>query len=140
MLCLFLGTKMLTFVLKVLKALPANFWYILGCFLGVSSITTPIALAYLVANSGSIIYKAGNTEINLKGKEINNSVDELLLRLQALESANNELLAAAKNKIPQGDNEGLSAQIEKVEGAIAQSTSIAEDLSDKQTELNTLLQ
>jgi len=93
-----------------------------------------MAIAYIVGQSSSIDITARGTEINLKGKEINDSVDELLLRLQTLETANNELLAAAKNK------KGLSAQVIKVEGAIAESTVVAEDLSVKQAELKTLLE
>jgi F420-0:gamma-glutamyl ligase-like protein len=123
----------LPFILDTLAKAKSIIWIILAVSLGITIVSTPMAIAYIVGQSSSIDITARGTEINLKGKEINDSVDELLLRLQALESANNELLAAAKNK------KGLSEKVEKVEGAIAESTSIAEDLTTKQAELNTLL-
>ncbi len=127
---------MLNFISSTLKTLPDKFWYVMGGFLGVSSITTPIAIAYLIVNSGSIQYKAGETEVNLKGKQIiNQSLDntaKLEEQINKLIESNIELTQAAKEK---NVDKKLKPEIASAEQAAAESKIRLEDVSVTNKEL-----
>lgn len=60
---------MLKFLNDALKSLPEVFWVTVASFLGISTITTPIAIAYLVVNSGGINYVTPEREIRVLGKK-----------------------------------------------------------------------
>lgn len=127
---------MLTFISATLKALPSNFWYVMAGFLGVSSITTPIALCFLIINSGSFVYKTGNTEINLKGKELTNINEANTAKLQEqIERQNHailELTQAAKDK----NLEQKLPQLKEVQKAVVESEIRLNDVQSSQEELN----
>ena len=108
----------------------------MGGFLGVSSITTPIAIAYLIVNSGSIEYKTGETEVNLKGKQIiNQSLDntaKLEEQINKLIQSNQELTQAAKEK---NVDQKLSPEIANAKKAAVESKIRLEDVSNTNKEL-----
>lgn len=126
---------MLTFIFNTLKAFPSNFWYVLAGFLGMSSITTPIALCYLIVNSSGIVYKTGETEINLKGKELTSINEENIDKLQAqLEHQNQkilELTEAAKAK----NLEQKLPQLKEVQESVAESEIRLDDVTSSNEEL-----
>ncbi|MDJ0591974.1 MAG: hypothetical protein QNJ72_18620 [Pleurocapsa sp. MO_226.B13] len=128
-------------IVNIINLLPKQFWFILAGFLGVSSATTPIAIAYLIVNSGSIEYKTGETEINLKGKRLTNVNEEKTKKLeQQLERQNQiiqELAEAAKNKKVDGK---LKPQIEKLEESAVESKIRLEDVADSNEELNNFVE
>jgi hypothetical protein len=126
---------MFTFIFNTLKTLPTNFWYVLAGFLGVSSITTPIALSYLIVNSSAIVYKTGETEINLKGKELTSINEENIDKLQQqIEHQNQKILeltqaAKAKNldtKLP---------ELKEVQKAVVESEIRLNDVTTSNEEL-----
>lgn len=126
---------MLTSIFSILKALPSNFWYVLAGFLGVSSITTPIAIAFLIVNSASFEYKAGTTEINLKGKELTDinqaNIDKLEEQIAYQNQTILELTSAAKEK-----NLGKKLpQLKKVEQAAVESEIRLSDVQSSSAEL-----
>jgi hypothetical protein len=126
---------MLTFVYNSCKRLPHNFWYVFGAFLGISSITTPIAIAYLVVNSNGIVYKAGETEINLKGKELRAVNDENINKLETqLEIQNQKILqltqAAKAKKL-----EGKLPELKEVEQASKEAELRLEDVTNSSNDL-----
>ncbi len=127
---------MLNFILGIFKILPDKFWYVMAGFLGVSSITTPIAIAYLIVNSGSIEYKTGETEVNLKGKQIiNQSLDntaKLEEQIDKLIQSNVELTQAAKEK---NVAKKLTPEIANAEQAAVESKIRLEDVSNTNKEL-----
>lgn len=127
---------MLTSIFSILKALPSNFWYVLAGFLGVSSITTPIAIAFLIVNSASFEYKAGTTEINLKGKQLADinqaNIDKLEEQIAYQNQTILELTSAAREK-----NLGKKLpQLKEVEQAVVESSIRLDDVNQSQTELN----
>jgi hypothetical protein len=93
---------MLGSFISICKSLPADFWYVLGGFLGASSITTPIAIAFLIVNSGTINYKTGDTEIMMQGKQLSSINADNMAKLEAQLEAQNqailELTDAARKK------------------------------------------
>ena len=127
---------MLSYIANILSKIPQKAWSILAGFIGISCISTPIAISYLVVNSGSIEYKNADTEINLKGKKITEDNTELIEKLREklnkIELANKELSEAIKQKKLEKQ---LQPQIEKVDRAIVESGLVAEDLEGNQEEL-----
>lgn len=59
---------MVKFLGDIFKSLPTNFWVVLGGFIGVSTITTPIALVYFLTHSQGFDYVRGDTEIKVLGR------------------------------------------------------------------------
>jgi len=104
-------------------------WYILLFFLGITFSTMPAAIAYIVAQSSSIEIAGKGMEVSLRGEQINQSVDLLLIRLDSLEQANRELVEAARTR------KNLNRKIEVVNHAIAQSNDVVDDLSQQQQAL-----
>ena len=127
---------MLNFIFNILKTLPSSFWRVMAFFLGVSSITTPIAIAYLIVNSGSIEYRTGQTEVNLKGKQIiNQSLDntaKLEEQVNKLIQSNVELMDAAEQKKV---DKKLSPEIANAKKAAVESIVRLEDVSNTNKEL-----
>jgi uncharacterized protein YwgA len=127
---------MLNFISNTLKTLPDKFWYVVGGFLGVSSITTPIAIAYLIVNSGSIQWKTGQTEVNLKGKQLvttsQNDTEKLESQINELIKSNQELAEAAKAK---NLDKKLEPEIAKVEEAAQASKVRLEDVTSSNKEV-----
>ena len=109
--------------------------------IGISCISTPIAIAYLVVNSGSIEYKNADTQINLKGKKLTEDNTELVLKLseklELLEAANKELADSIKQKKL---DKQLQPHIDKVDRAIVESEIVVEDLTKNQEELQDLVE
>lgn len=132
---------MLSYIANILTKIPAKTWGILAVFIGISCISTPLAIAYLIVNSGSIEYKNADTEINLKGKELTKDntelVNKLTEKLNKLEEANNQLSQTIKRKKL---HEQLQPEIEKVDRAIVESEIVVEDLTKNQEELQDLVE
>lgn len=129
---------MVTFLLNVLKTLPSNFWYVLGAALGVSSITTPIAIAYLVANSGSINYRTGNTEIILEGKHLS-SVNEQNLTLleQQLNTQNQKIIDLTEAAKEKNIEQKLKPELKELQLAAQESEIRLNDAKASNDELKT---
>ena len=127
---------MVNFIFNILKTFPSSFWRVMAFFLGVSSITTPIAIAYIIVNSGSIEYRTGETEVNLKGKQIiNQSLDnnaKLEEQVNKLIRSNIELTEAAKEK---NVDKKLKPEIAVAEQAAVESKITLEDVSSSNKEL-----
>ena len=127
---------MIASIKNILGKLPEKTWSILAVFLGISLVSTPIAIAYLIVNSGSIEYKNADTEINLKGKRLAKDNSDLIFKLteklNKLEKANQELSESVKRKKL---DKQLKPQIEKIDRAILESEIVAEDLKTNQEEL-----
>ena len=95
---------MLNLITGTIKLLPAKFWVFFGAFLGLSTITTPIAISYLIVNSGGINYVTESKEIKILGKkavaETQHSNKDLQKKLAQMDRQLNRL-NGAKN-IDQG--------------------------------------
>ncbi len=132
---------MLSYIVNILSKIPQKAWLVLAGFLGISCISTPIAIAYLIVNSGSIEYKNADTEINLKGKELTeyntDLINKLTEKLNKLEEANKELSQTIKRKKL---DKHLQPEIEKVDRAIVESEIVVEDLTKNQEELQDLVE
>jgi hypothetical protein len=128
---------MLTFFINTLKTLPTNFWHVFGAFLGLSSVTTPIAAAFLIANSGSINYSVGDTQIMLQGKQLSKINESNLAKLEEQLKAQNqtitELTEAAKEK---NLEQKLKPELKQLQDAVVESEMRLEDVQDSQEELN----
>jgi hypothetical protein len=131
---------MLTFILNTLKTLPSNFWCVLAGFLGVSSITTPIALSYLIVNSSAIVYKTGQTEINLKGKELTSINEDNIDKLQQQIDHQNqkilELTQAAKAK----NLDSKLPELKEVQKAVVESEIRLNDVTSSNEELKNFVE
>ncbi len=105
-----------------------------------SSITTPIAIAFLIVNSGSFQYKAGNTEINLKGKELTNINEANTVKLQEqIERQNQailELTQAAKDK----NLEQKLPELKEVQKAVVESEIRLNDVQSSQEKLKNFVE
>lgn len=123
-----------TQLLVALSKADKDIWIILAASVGVSLISTPIAIAYIVSQSSSIDIVSKGTEINLRSDELNQSAGELLIRLDELERANRELVQAARAGKP------IKGKLAQVENAIEDSTAIAEDLGEQQAQLDLLVE
>lgn len=132
---------MLASITNILSKVSEKTWAIVAVFLGISCISTPIAIAYLIVNSGSIEYKNADTEINLKGKKLTADNTELIVKLREklnkLELANQELSQSIKRKKLEKQ---LQPEIEKIDRAIVESGLVAEDLELNQEELQDLVE
>ncbi|MDJ0572165.1 MAG: hypothetical protein QNJ53_24415 [Pleurocapsa sp. MO_192.B19] len=132
---------MLSYIANILSKIPQKAWSILAGLIGISCISTPIAIAYLVVNSGSIEYKNADTQINLKGKKLTEDNTELVLKLseklELLEAANKELADSIKQKKL---DKQLQPHIDKVDRAIVESEIVVEDLTKNQEELQDLVE
>lgn len=108
---------MALFLLDTLKTFPTSFWHVFGAFLGLSSVTTPIAIAFLIVNSGTINYSAGGTQIMLEGKRLNRQNEANLSLLEAqLESQKQTILQltdAARKKNLEGKLKPELNQLQK---------------------------
>jgi hypothetical protein len=128
---------MLTSFISICKSLPADFWYVLGGFLGASSITTPIAIAFLIVNSGTINYKTGDTEIMLHGKELSTINADNMAKLESqLEAQNQTILqltdAARKKNLEQK----LKPELKQLQQDVQESQIRLEDAQESQADLS----
>lgn len=106
-------------------------------FLGVSTVTTPIAIAYLIVNSGSIEYKTGETEINLKGKQLTSTNQEKTKKLEEqLERQRQMIQELAETAKKKKVDRQLKPEIEKLEKAAVESKIRLEDVADSNEQLN----
>ncbi len=120
-----------------INLLPKKFWFILAGFLGVSTVTTPIAIAYLIVNSGSIEYKTGETEINLKGKQLTSTNQEKTKKLEEqLERQRQMIQELAETAKKKKVDRQLKPEIEKLEKAAVESKIRLEDVADSNEQLN----
>jgi hypothetical protein len=131
---------MLTSFISICKSLPADFWYVLGGFLGASSITTPIAIAFLIVNSGTINYKTGDTEIMLHGKELSTINADNMAKLESqLEAQNQTILqltdAARKKNLEQK----LKPELKQLQQDVQESQIRLEDAQESQADLSEFL-
>lgn len=118
------------------KRLPDDFWYVLGGFLGISSITTPIAIAFLLASAGTINYKTGNTEIMLQGQELSTINADNMAKLEAQLAAQNQTIlqltdAARKKNLEQK----LKPELKQLQQDVEQSQIRLEDAQESQADL-----
>ena len=98
---------MFKFLGDTLKSLPQIFWVTVASFLGVSTITTPIAIAYLVVNSGGINYVTPEREIRVLGKKAasksqntNRELEAEIIKLgKQIESLNQGSYTQRKEKV-----------------------------------------
>jgi hypothetical protein len=132
---------MFTSFIAICKSLPADFWYVLGGFLGVSSVTTPIAIAFLISNSGTINYKAGDTEIMLHGKELSTINADNMAKLEAqLEAQNQTILeltdAARKKNLEQK----LKPELKQLQEDVQESQIRLEDAQESQEDLSNFVE
>ena len=109
----------------------------MGICLGISAITTPLAIAYLIVNSSQITYSNAETQIELRGKELSETEREKQLALekqiQSLIAANAELRQAAKR---QKVDRVLAPQIQKIELEEVKSQVRLEDSQEASKELS----
>lgn len=132
---------MFTFFTSIYNSLPNSFWYAFGAFFGISSITTPIAIAFLVANAGAINYKAGGTEILLEGKSLNKINEDNLAQLEAQLKAQNQTIleltdAARKKNLEQK----LKPELKELEAAVIESELRFEDVQESQEDLQNYIE
>lgn len=123
------------------KTLPADFWYVLGGFLGISSVTTPIAIAFLLASAGTINYKTGNTEIMLQGQELNSINADNMKQLEAQLAAQNQTIlqltdAARKKNLEQK----LKPELKQLQDDVEASQIRLEDAQESQADLSEYLE
>lgn len=80
------------------KTLPDIFWITLAGFVGISTITTPIALVYFLTHSQGFNYVRGDTEIKVLGRnaarntqqtnqQLRNKLDKLEAEIAELKRA-----------------------------------------------------
>lgn len=93
-------------------------------------------LYLLVGCMGLVIFKVDSFELNnrdtqivMRSQAIDQSVEVLLVRLEQLESANRELVKAARNNKP------LQPKIEQVNEVLSDSNQIAEEVRSQQAEI-----
>jgi hypothetical protein len=123
------------------KRLPDDFWYVLGGFLGISSVTTPIAIAFLVASAGTINYKTGNTEIMLQGQELSTINADNMAKLEAQLAAQNQTIlqltdAARKKNLEQK----LKPELTKLQEEVQESQIRLEDAQESQEDLSNFVE
>jgi hypothetical protein len=121
---------------SICKTLPSDFWYVLGGFLGVSTITTPLAIAFLIASTGTINYKTGETEIVLQGKELTTINTDNMAKLEAQLKAQNQTIleltdAARKKNLEQK----LKPELKQLQEDVQESQIRLEDAQESQEDL-----
>lgn len=124
-------------IAKLTKTLPTAFWVTLAGFIGVSTISTPLAIAYLVVHSGGINYTTEDTQIRVLGKKAVNETEYsnkvLQQRLQQLETNIRQL----KQSDPQTQAEKIEdveRSFEDLKPTAEKAIENSEDLKDIVTE------
>lgn len=130
---------MVDLLLSKLNQLPKYIWI----FFGISSVTTPLGICYMFINSGNLVYKTPEVEINFQGKDKANKLTNnteysnksLKVKLEKLESnitklqsnKNPETIKEVKNSF-----EELKPTAEQVLESSGQLTEFVESAIDEQ--------
>ena len=127
---------MFKFLGDTFKTLPKVFWITLAAFLGVSTITTPIAIAYLVVNSGGINYVTPEREIRVLGKKAKNESKNTNRELQA------EIVKLGKQieNLNQGNYQERKEQVEELKETYAELKPTAEKVIESSEDLQDIVE